>query len=149
MTTSRLSAGLFFGNPLSARPSLPDLEQARPHRAAHRGLVKVSQGAPSQQQGEGRGQVSFHLIQCLDIGRPARFGRARQYFVFQKQDTPVLLGTVLLVRKSLDSKPSVQNQMFEQISIREITIKLQDGSIWSERWQLACGIWWLISRQRI
>jgi hypothetical protein len=39
--------------------------------------------------------------------------------------------------------------MFEQVCIREITTKLPDGSLWAERWQLACGIWWLISRQRI
>jgi hypothetical protein len=39
--------------------------------------------------------------------------------------------------------------MFEQVCIREITTKLPDGSLWAERWQLACGTWWLISRQRI
>ena len=39
--------------------------------------------------------------------------------------------------------------MFEQVCIREITSKLPDGSLWAERWQLACGVWWLMSRQRI
>jgi hypothetical protein len=42
-----------------------------------------------------------------------------------------------------------KNQMFEQVRIREITAKLPDGSLWAERWQLAWGIWRLISRQRI
>jgi hypothetical protein len=39
--------------------------------------------------------------------------------------------------------------MYQQISVREITVSFPDGSMWLERWQLACGIWWLISRQRI
>jgi len=39
--------------------------------------------------------------------------------------------------------------MFEQITIREITTRHSDGSVWAERWQLACGIWWLISRQLV
>jgi hypothetical protein len=42
-----------------------------------------------------------------------------------------------------------KNRMFEEVCIREITTKLPDGSLWAERWQLAYGVWWLISRQRI
>lgn len=57
------------------------------------------------------------------------FGRRRQYFGPRRQDTPVRLGTNLRVRQSLTvaSKASVQNQMFKQVSAREITIRLQDG----------------------